>query len=341
MINVIVIIFILVNIIGIIIKKNNIIIDYLSLLFFIFIGTSSINYADYNNYLFMYNNNEVIEQLGLKVTMKVGEILFLTYNQYLIGIFILCYMMIFYVIKKLAPNRSMIYLLYFIYPYFLDVIQIKNFIAESFLIFSVGILILNKGKINSFFIYLYSLVFHEAFILYLPYWFVRKRSLKRLIIFSFIFFTMIFITFYLKFEILEKLMFFLPEWQIRNYTVQIAKIGWIIPLGYQLFSFYLIKVMLNGISQIPSNRYNILKSLDKFLTYSLIFLGLYYINGTFERLYRNLWIFNYIVASNYYIYSRDKGKIVLLFLWILLVGYYYIVARELYIPILQNNLILR
>lgn len=341
MINTIIVIFILVNIIGIIIKKNNIIIDYLSLLFFIFIGTSSSNYHDYNNYLIMYNNNEIITQLGLKVTMKIANILSLTYNQYLILINILCYIMIFYIIKKLAPNRSMVYLLYFIYPYFLDIIQIKNFIGESFLIFSVGILIINREKLKSIFIYLFSLGFHEAFILYLPYWFIKKRILKKLIIASFVAFTGIFISFYLKLGILEKLIFFLPEWKIKSYTDKIARIGWIIPLGYQLFSFYIVKVMLKKLTEILGEKDRIFKKLDKLLTYSLVFLGLYYINGTFERLYRNLWIFNYIIASNYYIYSKNKRKLILLFCWILLGGYYYIISRELHIPILQNNVILR
>lgn len=341
MINTIIIIFIFINIFSIVVKKNTKIIDYLSLIFFVFISSCSKEYADYGNYLFMYNNNEIIKQIGLKFTMKIANVLSLTYNQYLILIITICYVMIFYIIKKLAPNRSMVYLLYFIYPYFLDIIQLKNFIAESFLVFSIGILILNKKKFKSFFIYLCSLGFHEAFILYLPNWFIKKRILKKLIIISFIFFTGIFISFYLKFEILGKLIFFLPKWKIKSYTDQIARIGWIIPLGYQLISFYIIKVMLKKFIEVSDKKYKIFKELDKVLTYSLIFLGLYYINGTFERLYRNLWIFNYIIASNYYIYSKNKKKIILLFLWILLVGYYYIGARELYIPILQNNIILK
>ncbi len=341
MINIIIIAFILINIFGIITKKNIKIIDCLSLIFLIFISSYSKDYADYDNYLFMYNNNEMITQLGLKFTMKIGNILSLTYNQYLIFINTLCYIMIFYIIKKLAPNRSVVYLLYFIYPYFLDIIQLKNFIGESFLIFSVGILIINREKLKPIFIYLCSLGFHEAFILYLPYWFIKKRILKKLIITSFVAFTVIFISFYLKLGILEKLIFFLPEWKIRNYTDKIARIGWIIPLGYQLFSFYIVKVMLKKLTKILYKKDRIFKKLDKLLTYSLVFLGLYYINGTFERLYRNLWIFNYIIASNYYIYSKNKKKIILLFLWILLVGYYYIGARELYIPILQNNIILK
>lgn len=339
MLNILILIFILMNIIGVIIKKNNKIIDYFSLIFFIFIGSSSMNYADYKNYLFMYNNYETLSKLGLKLTMKAGEMLSFSYNQYLIGIFTLCYIMIFYVIKKLAPNRSIVYLLYFIYPYFLDIIQLKNFIAESFLVFSIGILILNKKKFKSFFIYLCSLGFHEAFILYLPYWYIRKRNLKKLVIISFIFFTIIFITFYLKFRILEKLMFFLPEWKIRNYTTKIARIGWIIPLGYQLFSFYIIKVMLKKLIRVSNKKNKTLKVLDQLFIYSLTFLGLYYINETFERLYRNLWIFNYIIVSNYYIYSKDKRKTILLFFWVLLVGCYYIFFREYHILILENNII--
>lgn len=341
MTKIIVIIFIFINILGIIIKKNSKIIDYFSLIFFIFIGSQSINYADYHNYLAMYNNSDLVEQLGLKLTMKLGKILSLTYNQYLMIIFFVCYIMLFYVIKKLAPNRSIVYLLYFIYPYFLDVIQIKNFIGESFLIFSIGILILGRKKIKAFFVYVCSVVFHEAFMIYLPYWIIARKFLKKLIFFSFAFFTIIFITFYLNISIIGKLMFFLPDWKISGYTSQIARLGWIIPLVYQLISFYMIKDMLKKLENLPSKGNKILRVLDKILTYSLLFLGLYYINGTFERLYRNLWVFNYIIISNYYVYLKDKKKIILLFFWILLVYYYYIGSRELHVRILENNIILK
>ena len=249
--------------------------------------------------------------------------------------------MLFYVIKKLAPNRSIVYLLYFIYPYFLDVIQIKNFIGESFLIFSIGILILGRKKIKAFFVYVCSVVFHEAFMIYLPYWIIARKFLKKLIFFSFAFFTIIFITFYLNISIIGKLMFFLPDWKISGYTSQMARLGWIIPLVYQLISFYMIKDMLKKLENLPSKGNKILRVLDKILTYSLLFLGLYYINGTFERLYRNLWVFNYIIISNYYVYLKDKKKIILLFFWILLVYYYYIGSRELHVRILENNIILK
>jgi hypothetical protein len=81
-----------------------------------------------------------------------------------------------------SKKYSLVFILYFIYPFMLDTIQIRNFLAASIVIYSFSFLAENtkKGDRKYFIGILIAFSIHYMAIFFLPFLFIKKNSVNYL-----------------------------------------------------------------------------------------------------------------------------------------------------------------
>jgi hypothetical protein len=78
---------------------------------------------------------------------------------------------------------SLVFLLYFIYPFMLDVIQIRNFLAASIVIYSMTFLVQNSKKGDVYYVIGIALAtsIHYMSLFFIPFLFANKLTVRRLL----------------------------------------------------------------------------------------------------------------------------------------------------------------
>lgn len=92
------------------------------------------------NYLRMYdlqNSND----FGYNVLIRIGNFFHLSYTSFLVFISLAGFILIFRTVSKYCENKSWMLLLYFFYPFMLDVVQVRNFLSMAMVIYAVNFLI--------------------------------------------------------------------------------------------------------------------------------------------------------------------------------------------------------
>lgn len=128
--------------------KNKKYLLYTSLAFlWILYGWSSGN-ADTNIYISRYYNYDAFHNLEplFKELMNISNKLGLSYQQYLIIISAICLCIISITILKLTDNFCYVIALYSIYPFIMDVTQVRQFIATTVIIFGFRFLLSSNNK---------------------------------------------------------------------------------------------------------------------------------------------------------------------------------------------------
>lgn len=299
--------YILFNLIGILKFKNNKIIDIYSFITLLILGGLNYSNPDYYNYYRSYElATDTSKVFIFKLIMLASKKIGLKYEVFLfIFIFINLYL-IFKLIKKISLNRSFVYLFYIIYPFFFDVVQLKNFALQTITLYIYYYYIYYDISLKKFLLLnTLGLGFHEAALLNYPLILFRKKY--KILLYSFLVFILGFLI-WSRILKLEKMLFFLPSWKAENYASNLSNYGWIIYLFSQVI--LTLYIFINLKKQQNDNK-NI-KKLKKILIYSLSFIGFYFINGTFERMFRNIFIIIYIFIGNKY-YKERKIKIFLSF----------------------------
>lgn len=114
------------------------------------LGYSSYYNMDFSNYYSLYNSQ--YEQLkvrnvefGFFFLIKFCKFIGLNFTEFRLFVGCLGYSLLLFVIQKFSYNKNYVLLLYLIFPFINDVIQIRNFLAMSVIVFSISLLI-NGGK---------------------------------------------------------------------------------------------------------------------------------------------------------------------------------------------------
>ncbi|MBU7554186.1 EpsG family protein [Pediococcus ethanolidurans] len=112
-----------------------------SLMLTVVMGGNTIN-PDALNYEYLYNGLFIDSvEPGYRVLMSLGHLFRLNYNQFRFLICLIALILAWIGLQKMVSTLSYkVYVLYFIYPFFLDVIQLRNFIMMSILIFATSFL---------------------------------------------------------------------------------------------------------------------------------------------------------------------------------------------------------
>lgn len=230
----------------------------------------------------------------------------LSYQFFVMGKALLSCYLLHNIVKKYCGSNPMVLVLYIIYPFFLDIVQIDNFIAYLIVINSLHFL--KKFSKQNLINYIISLAlasgFHIASVAYLLFILVYLKKKRNLLIF--VGMIIVFVTiniasiplYFNKIPYLNKYSDQLSYYLTYTSSVQGGAIRYAI-LSSTFFLLCLLKKSLSLRQGIDISHSDYLL---KILFVSLSFIPLIIINSEFVRLIRNLWIV-------YYCYLLDTRKI--------------------------------
>ncbi|PJK16919.1 hypothetical protein CQS04_07130 [Chryseomicrobium excrementi] len=310
----------------------------------------NIENPDLENYQFLYEYvglNGIgfqTSQIGLIFIIKIALYFGLSYTQFLALFSSIALFLIYITVEKHSKKPQIVYVLYFIYPFLLDLIQIKHFLAMSLVIFSINFLLkkTKKDLLIFFVIIAVASSIHIISIVFIFIPFVINMSEYKLIK-TISIWVLIATPFAYTNIFLNILILFVPSERIAHYFENRAEFGFLIQYFIQLS-------LLAGVfySKKYLTKIGIVNQLDMIIYKLNIYLiGLfpfYIVNGTFERGFRIIMIFNFIIFSNVYFSLPRKSKVISLMVIIifgLLLSVYYLVLspdEDIISPIFKNNI---
>jgi len=134
-------------------KKNSRISFFLLFLLLWMLFGWSYGNADYLAYASSYDNLSYFNNfsegtLGLKILFSFFSSIGLSYQSFLIIISFSGLALIAHTIRKYSNYGGFVFLLYFIFPYLLDIVQVKNFIVTALIVYAVHYLVSEeKGSV--------------------------------------------------------------------------------------------------------------------------------------------------------------------------------------------------
>ncbi|MFI3730996.1 EpsG family protein [Vagococcus fluvialis] len=300
--------------------RNNKIVNefsYLSVLIIMWIvGAFSTNNPDIKNYQLVYDylsiSNTVFYtdfEKGFSLLMKICTMLGFNYQGFLILIATIELFLLNRLVKKLSVNPILVLILFLFFPFFLEVVQIRNFL--SFLIVANSAIFLLEGKNIKFIIgIMIASLFHISSLFYLTFLLVylSKEKLLYLIIST----TSIFLL--LKQKLFLLFISVLPNGErYLAYTNPSKKTTILLFIVFFFVNYILIKELkksayaldnkYNHLTCIQKNSLEFIEKINIIIVISFIFIS---IDINFFRLYRNVILFNYILYSNTFF----KGRII-------------------------------
>lgn len=322
----------LVNFINLFLKKHSkLILFFMLTLLWLLMGANT-NNPDIYSYQINYSNNDVISfEIGYEMLRSLSLILGFNYVMFRIIISALGIALIHNTVKKIIDNQSAFYLLYLIYPFLMDVVQVRNFLAMAIFVFAIPYLISDKKWSSHKYVLLILLAtsVQVASIVYLPLvYFVKK---KRTILFKLLFFELILslIIISLSPTMLDGLSRFLISTisgfndKFAAYGFRQTNLGYLLYWFIQFTNFTLVywsnknfkfsknKINKSGVGIDNQDKsdieiYGIQKRYMELMVwvnmYAFLFLPFYVFQSTFERFMRNIIPLNllaYIVSTRY------------------------------------------
>lgn len=312
-----------INIINLFFLKNKRILTLLfPIILIILYGGNTVN-PDYSAYEmnYLYDQYEHFE-IGYTILEKLFFSLGISYNGFRLVLASIGITLIHTTVKKIIPKRaSLFYILYSLYPFMMDVVQVRNFLAMSIFIFSIHFLI--EDKKNKDIKYIITIIiaslFQKTALIYLPFIFFLK--IRKTGNFKLIYIIAIGTTVALVFIPAFKNIFSNFVYMIlgSNETRLVVYAEAQVSLGYFVFVFIqLTNFMFLRYSKKTSENSDAKKMCEKskkFINviywlnvYAFMFLPLYIFQATYTRFMRNIFPLNIIVfvLITYFHFSNKK-----------------------------------
>lgn len=235
-------------------------------------------------------------------------------------VFLLGQFFIWRTVKYFQINSNFVIGLYFIYPFFLDVVNIRNYLAMTIIIYSFRYLV-EKKKLKFIFWVILASSIHLTAWLYLPFLIIDKIKIGRK---EMVYFTGVCMTaaFFIRFLGVFSSIPIVRVTKIADYLVNRGTgFGFLIAWFCQGMNFIFLIRLTNKIrkysslSEIEERTVYLVRKIN---VYMIILLPMYMINILFERLHRNIFILNYIVFYIFYKRQEKESKRLYLALFILL-----------------------
>lgn len=266
----------------------------------------------YEEYIF--NKNEFFSKdFGFGILVSIFKKMNLDYYALKMFVSVVGFILINHTLKKYVEDYKPFFVLYIIYPYFFDVVQVRNFLAMSIFIYSIPYLLedTKKGNIKYFVLVLLAATIQKTALIYLPILFVRKINNQKYSkkLFGVIIVISILISIYRP--LLNSFISFLIN-NVSGYLEGLGtklsiqtNFGWIVQWGIQFTNYYFINAGRNIIYKFSSEDSSISDKTNKMKKYStlilninyymFLFLPLYILTPTFARIMRNVLVLNYVV----------------------------------------------
>lgn len=284
--------------------------------------TFSYDNADYQSYKTSYENSmnitdEKPQDLGFYYLSVFFRTIGFSYNGFLGVISFICIVLLGLTINRYSRARNFTLILYIIFPFFFDVVQVRNFFAASLIIYSIRFLE-EKSKKNILLFMIFigtAFLFHTIALVYLLFLLVFIQNKKKMIflVSSISIFSSVFLlssiqllrnsTFALfLMRINPRILWYLSD--NLNFSTRILFVIYIITILF-LSSISYKRIALSNESilanKMPLIEDDFIKKNDflyKLAIISVIFIVFVILDPTLFRTFRNILLIHYMIYSN-------------------------------------------
>lgn len=317
---------------------------------------------DTMNYTNMYINLKS-NDVGFNFLMYISNKFNLEYPIFVAIMTAVSYILIYKMITKYVKNISYVLLMYSIFPFVIDYIQLRNFICMSFFLYGFSCLVDSK-KSSSLKYIIYILLGASIQLIalaYLPFVFFQKGFDSRFKKILFVCFIFLSVLFSISRPILNKIGMFLASvfhdsrllsfFNVQtNYGFLILWLNQIVAFVFITFMYLELKNRILPNDNIPIKELKFIKTTFNLSLYGFFFLPFYVYDVTFNRLIRNLLIIYYVCLSLYNrnVRPRSSTKIcvnLLFILFIIWLNFFEVSISggvlKIYEPLFKYNIILK
>lgn len=253
----------------------------------------------------------------------------MTFYEYRFIITLVGLIILFICIRKFNTNIHLVIFMYLLTEFFLDGIQIRNFLAMSFLIIGIVILVERKKfwRLWYTFIIIVASLIHISFFVYLIFLFIpssnyNKGKLIKVHGIVGLLLTLFILSFGRQLlDVLISLLIYVDARKVESYTQVSSNFGAIIPITLQLLGIFVSRHVYRNLSRLKQNKPNdkkIEKDCNVTKTFFWINLLSCYlipfsiIEITFYRLIRNIVLINFITLGIGKKYFKESNNILLI-----------------------------
>lgn len=298
-------------------NKKNKIISFFSYFIIILLMSLNTNGPDVGNYLYDYNLNQngqvIIAETGYNfIRYFFSNTLKLDFFAFHLFISLFCIFLMRSTVSYMHANENCVIGLFMSYLFFIDTIQIRNFIIEAIFVYAVRFLFVDKkfNTLKYIGCILIAFLFHKIALVYLVLLIIKFKSFKPLIKVIFSISVIAFVFFAISRSTLKNLIIFVTQlFGLKSsYSFSETRYSFIpIVLLYfaELFVIvYFKKHIMNEKNSRENSFLNCLINIQMILSATL---SLLLINMNFYRIIRNILFIKYI-AMAIYLNHLDKNS---------------------------------
>lgn len=278
-----------------------------------YIALSAHNVPDYESYNIIYSSNIKLEA-GYNFLQNLAVGVGMSYLQFRNVLFVFTFILLFFATKRISANLNIVISLYSVYPFTIDIIQIRTMIASIIFLFSVYYLFENTrvGKIKYTIGILIASLFHSIFVLFLlglliDRDIIKKKRKQRL--WCVMFFVILLVSFSVKiiplFEELLNLAFMYINPEKAEAYIS-GNMGW----GFLLYWSIEILFILVAFCHYKGNLYKCIEERNGNLIWFNIVMAFCFplciINLHFYRIFRGISLLNYSLLP--LLIKQRKGR---------------------------------
>lgn len=332
-------------------KKNNFFagMAYVAIFILMTYNSEGPDIANYiNGYLNSMVGNTGFGEGGFNLLMKLGNIMHLNFYSFRAVLTIVCLLLLHNTIKFYNTNENSVISLYMLFLFFMDTIQIRNFVVEIIFIYSTRFLIQDKAfdSLKYIICILVASLFHAIapiYLILLVCKFVRTQKIYKLIL---IFSICSFVFFMLFRNCLNYIVMFAANLAgvKMEYATTSTFLGFVPVVGIYFLGLLAIYIYCKKVNR--SSSFNVkLNGLKNIHLALLILLPLLLINTNFYRVFRNALLLTLMcfcmkvrVRNKTIKWSAPLIAFILNLLWWFTDVILYNNISRIIIPIFSNNL---
>jgi hypothetical protein len=277
-------------------------------------NTVNLDLAAYKN---AYNLTPLNRDFGYALVSMIFKFLGFNYEIFRLTWSVIGLVLINLTVKKLLTSSNKFYLVYFIFPFFVDVIQVRNFLAMAIMIFAIPYLLSEKryDTIKFIGLILVASSLHVIALTYIPLVLLLRlrvsNKVRNFYIFLIILFVLMFFLRSYIYSLTEPIVVLLKSKSIRgiSYLQGRTKIHAYVPLFINFMELFIIlwadKIYNNlqkssnlNILEIQNFNYKLkfIKLVKYINYYTMLFIPLYLFSLSFYRISRNILLLNFIAC---------------------------------------------
>lgn len=279
------------------------------LLIIIMGGTS--NNPDYDVYRVMYSRGDQYKALGFQTLMTIAKMIGFDYVSFRILVAVLGFALIFYSVRTLTNQEYIFWILYLVYPFCFDVVQLRNFLALAFMFLGTALLVTKEGnllpKVAFVGCVLIAASMQVVAVVYLPILcigYFRDKIPYRIILLG-----MIILSFFLglnreiALDIINRYGSFIlnDETGGANYLRINNRYGWVINWSEQFLNYGLIvlssRYIISNRSFFNQKQLKYTYLLLGINEYMFLFMPLFALDENYTRIIRNILVLNLVVYT--------------------------------------------